>query len=126
MVRAEHDTTSLRYAAVSGSALPGRLAPDFMDVFGDIVYNLYGSTEVAYGTLAGPADLRAAPSTAGRPLPGTTIEIRDQRDEPVPTGARGRIFVANPMLFAGYTDGDTRTVVRGLMSTVSGTGGASG
>jgi Acyl-CoA synthetases (AMP-forming)/AMP-acid ligases II len=117
MVRVEYDTSSLRYVAVSGSALPGRLAPDFMDVFGDIVYNLYGSTEVAYGTLAGPADLRAAPSTAGRPLPGATIEIRDQRDEPVPTGARGRIFVANSMLFAGYTDGGTRTVVRGLMST---------
>ncbi len=117
MVRAEYDTTSLRYVAVSGSALPGRLAPDFMDVFGDIVYNLYGSTEVAYGTLASPADLRAAPGTAGRPLRGTTIEIRDQRDEPVPTGERGRIFVANPMLFAGYTDGGTKTVSRGLMST---------
>ena len=116
-VRAEYDTTSLRYVAVSGSALPGRLAPDFMDVFGDVVYNLYGSTEVAYGTLAGPADLRAAPSTAGRPLRGTTIEIRDQRDAPVPTGERGRIFVGNPMLFAGYTDGGTKTMSRGLMST---------
>ena len=116
-VRAQYDTTSLRYVAVSGSALPGRLAPDFMDAFGDVLFNLYGSTEVAYGTLAGPDDLRSAPNTAGRTLRGTTIEIRDQRDEPVPTGERGRISVSNPMLFRGYTDGGTRPVTRGLMST---------
>ena len=116
-VRAEYDTTSLRYVAVSGSALPGRLALDFMDAFGDVVFNLYGSTEVAYGTLAGPADLRASPSTAGRPLRDTTIEIRDQSDVPVPTGERGRIFVSNPMLFGGYTDGATKQVTRGLMNT---------
>jgi len=116
-VRAEYDTTSLRYVAVSGSALPGRLAPDFMDVFGDVVFNLYGSTEVAYGTLADPADLRAAPNTAGRPLRGTTIEIRDEHDAALPTGARGAIFVGGPMVFAGYTDGGMKTVSRGLMST---------
>jgi acyl-CoA synthetase (AMP-forming)/AMP-acid ligase II len=116
-VRAQYDTTSLRYVAVSGSALPGRLALDFMDAFGDVVFNLYGSTEVAYGTLAGPADLRASPNTAGRPLRDTTIEIRDQSDAPVPTGERGRIFVSNPMLFGGYTDGGTKRVTRGLMST---------
>jgi fatty-acyl-CoA synthase len=116
-VRDRYDTTSLRYVAVSGSALPGRLAPDFMDAFGDVLFNLYGSTEVAYVTLAGPADLRASPGTAGRPLRGTTVEIRDRTDAPVPTGERGRIFVSNPMLFSGYTDGGSKLVSRGLMST---------
>ena len=116
-VRAGFDTTSLRYVAVSGSALPGRLAPDFMDAFGDVLFNLYGSTEVAYVTLAEPADLRASPGTAGRPLRGTTVEIRDQSDAAAPTGEQGRIFVSNPMLFGGYTDGGTKTVSRGLMST---------
>ena len=112
-VRAQYDTTSLRYVAVSGSALPGRLALDFMDAFGDVVFNLYGSTEVAYGTLAEPADLRAAPNTAGRPLRDTTIEIRDQSDAPVPTGSRGRIFVSNPHALRRlhrrrHEDGDAR------------------
>jgi fatty-acyl-CoA synthase len=88
-----------------------------MDAFGDILFNLYGSTEVAYVSLAGPADLRASPGTAGRPLRGTTVEIRDQDNARVPTGERGRIFVSNPMLFGGYTDGESKLVSGGLMST---------
>jgi fatty-acyl-CoA synthase len=115
--RDKYNKVRLRYVAVSGSALPGRLAVEFMDVFGDVVYNLYGSTEVAYATLATPSDLRAAPSTAGRALRGTRLEICDEHDEPVPSGARGRIFVSNEMLFGGYTDGVMRPLTRGLMST---------
>ncbi len=40
------------------------------DRFGDNVYNLYGSTEVAFATIATPTDLRAAPGTAGRAAAG--------------------------------------------------------
>jgi acyl-CoA synthetase (AMP-forming)/AMP-acid ligase II len=116
-VRDRYETSSLRYVAVSGSALPGLLAPEFMNAFGDVLYNLYGSTEVAYVTLAGPSDLRAAPGTAGRPLHGVTVELRDERGRRVATGEQGRIFVANPMLFEGYTDGATKQVSDGLMRT---------
>lgn len=116
-VRHSYDTSSLRYVAVSGSSLPGRLAQDFMDAFGEVLYNLYGSTEVAYATIADPADLRAAPGTAGRPLRGVTIELRDDRGRSVRAGEQGRIFVANPLLFEGYTDGATKQVSRGLMRT---------
>ncbi|HEV3071890.1 MAG TPA: hypothetical protein VGY76_10755 [Solirubrobacteraceae bacterium] len=42
-----YDTSSLRVIAVSGSALPGELALSAMDTFGEVLYNLYGSTEVA-------------------------------------------------------------------------------
>ena len=66
-----YDLSSLRITSVSGSALPGELATEWMDRFGDTVYNLYGSTEVAYATVATPEDLRAAPGTAGRPPRGT-------------------------------------------------------
>jgi acyl-CoA synthetase (AMP-forming)/AMP-acid ligase II len=38
---------SLRVVALSGSALPGGMATAFMDVYGDVLYNLYGSTEVS-------------------------------------------------------------------------------
>ncbi len=116
-VRDAADVGSLRYVAVSGSSLPGPLAQDFMDGFGDVLYNLYGSTEVAYATVASPADLRAAPGTVGRPLRGTKIELRDEHGRPVPTGEQGRIFVANPMLFEGYTDGATKQFSGGFMQT---------
>ncbi len=101
----------------SGSALPGDLALKFMDEFGDVIYNLYGSTEVAWATIATPADLRAAPGTAGKPPLGTTIRIYDEDGRELPRGETGRIFVANEMLFEGYTGGGSKDMIDGLMST---------
>ncbi len=115
--RAAYDTSSLRVAVVSGSALPGGLATRFMDAFGDILYNLYGSTEVAWVSIASPADLRAAPATAGRPPRGTALRLLDSDEADVKPGARGRIFVGNDLLFSGYTGGGSKPVVAGLMAT---------
>jgi fatty-acyl-CoA synthase len=112
-----HDLSSLRIVAVSGSALSPELATRTMDLLGDIVYNLYGSTEVAYGTIATPADLRAAPGTVGRPPHGTTIKLLDPDGREVPRGTSGRIFVGSTMQFEGYTGGGSKEVVSGLMST---------
>ncbi|CAN5574751.1 acyl-CoA synthetase [soil metagenome] len=111
------DLSALRIIAVSGAQLDGALATRAMDAFGDIVYNLYGSTEVAYATIATPADLRAAPGCAGRPPLGTTVRLYDDHDRPVPDGEVGRIFVSNGQSFEGYTGGGTKAVIDGLMST---------
>jgi fatty-acyl-CoA synthase len=116
-VRAAHDCGSLQVADMSGSVLPGDLATRFMDAFGDVVYNLYGSTEVAWATIATPAELRAAPGTAGRPPHGTVVRLLDAEGRPVARGQPGRIFVANGFLFEGYTDGGSKASVAGLMST---------
>jgi acyl-CoA synthetase (AMP-forming)/AMP-acid ligase II len=92
-----------RIVAVSGSALPASLATTFMDRFGEVLYNLYGSTEVSWVSIAGPADLRAAPGTAGRAPVGTRLVVLGDDDRPVPPGTEGRVFVHNDMPFAGYT-----------------------
>jgi len=114
---AAYDYSSLKVIAVSGSALPGELATRVMDVFGDVLYNLYGSTEVAWATIANPEDLRAAPGTAGRPPLGTVVKLLDAEGREAPPGEGGRIFVANEMVFEGYTGGGGKEIVRGLMST---------
>ena len=116
-VRAGYDTSSLRVVAVSGSALSGDLACRFMDAFGEVLYNLYGSTEVAWATIATPEDLRAAPGTAGRPPFGTVVRLVDDAGRDVATGQTGRIFVGNEMLFEGYTGGGGKDVLDGLMAT---------
>jgi fatty-acyl-CoA synthase len=108
---------SLQITSLSGSALPGELAIAWMDRFGDNVYNLYGSTEVAYATVATPEDLRAAPGTAGRPPRGTKICLYDEHGKQVPQGAVGRIFVGNEMAFEGYTGGGGKEVIDGLYSS---------
>jgi fatty-acyl-CoA synthase len=116
-VRARYDTSSLRLVPLSGSALPGDLATRFMNAFGDVVYNLYGSTEVGAVSVAVPDDLRAAPTTAGRPPRGTEVRLLDDHDRDVAPGETGRIFVRSPLSFDGYTDGATKIVVDGFMHT---------
>jgi acyl-CoA synthetase (AMP-forming)/AMP-acid ligase II len=115
--RSKYDASSLKVVAASGSALPGDLATDWMDAFGDTLYNLYGSTEVAWASIATPADMRAAPGTAGKPPRGTVVRLYDERGVEVPPGATGRIFVGNEMLFEGYTGGGSKDVIDGLMAT---------
>jgi fatty-acyl-CoA synthase len=114
---ARYDLHSLEVIALSGSALPGDLATRTMDLFGDVLYNLYGSTEVAWATIATPEDLRAAPGTAGRPPMGTLVKLLDADGREVSPGEGGRIFVANEMMFEGYTGGGGKEIVGGLMST---------
>jgi acyl-CoA synthetase (AMP-forming)/AMP-acid ligase II len=112
-----YDLTRLEVVAASGSALPGDLAVTWMDRFGDNLYNVYGSTEVAYATIARPADLRDAPGTSGKPPFATVVKVLDPDGHEVPPGRAGRIFVANSMLFDGYTGGGTKDLVDGLMAT---------
>ncbi len=112
-----YDAHALKMIALSGSALPGELALRAMDTFGEVLYNLYGSTEVAWATIATPADLRAAPGTAGKPPMGTVVKLLDGEGREVPRGESGRIFVANEMVFEGYTGGGGKEIVEGLMST---------
>jgi acyl-CoA synthetase (AMP-forming)/AMP-acid ligase II len=116
-VRRRYDTRSLRAVCASGSALPGDLALRWMDEFGDNLFNLYGSTEVSSATIATPADMRAAPGTAGRPARGSVIRLYDDDGRPVPRGEVGRIFVGNAMLFEGYTGGGSKDRIDGLMAT---------
>jgi acyl-CoA synthetase (AMP-forming)/AMP-acid ligase II/uncharacterized membrane protein len=115
--RRKYDVSCLKAVCASGSALPGDLAIRWMDEFGDNLYNLYGSTEVAWATIATPEDMRAAPGTAGRPPRGTIVKLYDENGVEVPPGQTGRIFVGNEMLFEGYTGGGGKDVIDGLMAT---------
>ncbi|HEX2410715.1 MAG TPA: AMP-binding protein [Solirubrobacteraceae bacterium] len=112
-----YDLSAVRVVAVSGSALPGALSERWMDLFGENVYNLYGSTEVAWASIATPADLRAAPGTAGRPPHGTIVRLYDDDGNPVGPGETGRIFVGNEMQFEGYTGGGSKDDIDGLLSS---------
>ena len=117
-VIARYDTSSLRIIAVSGSALPGDLALRVMDTFGDVLYNLYGTTEVAWATIASPEQLRAAPGTAGTPPHGTQVALFDDEDAQInQPGRPGRIFVRNEMIMDGYTSGDGKPMLGGLIAT---------
>jgi acyl-CoA synthetase (AMP-forming)/AMP-acid ligase II len=113
------DFSTLRVVAASGSALPGDLATEWMDAFGDNLYNTYGSTEVAWATIAQPRDMRDAPGTAGKAPYNTVVRIYDEDGKPLENGDAGRIFVGNTMLFGGYTgdEDEGKEMIDGLMSS---------
>ena len=112
------DTSSLRIIFASGSQLEAELVRRTQRAIGDVLYNFYGSTEVAWATFATPEDLRAAPGTAGRPPFGTIVRLYDGEGRPVyGRESIGRIFVGNGFQFDGYTGGGNKEVIDGLMST---------
>jgi fatty-acyl-CoA synthase len=115
--KSSHDLSSLRVIASSGSALPAGLAQRTLEVFGPVLYNLYGSTEVAYAAVATPEDLAADPGTAGKPPHGVTLRVVDDEGNDVPPNTPGRIFVGSGLAFGGYTDGSDKDRLGKLVST---------
>src|SRR5689334_2194072 len=112
-----YDLSKVKAVPVSGSALPGAISDRWMDHFGENLYNLYGSTEVAWATIATPRDLREAPGTVGRPPRGSVVKIYDEDGKPVEQGESGRIFVGNDVQFEGYTGGGNKDEIDGLLSS---------
>jgi acyl-CoA synthetase (AMP-forming)/AMP-acid ligase II/NAD(P)-dependent dehydrogenase (short-subunit alcohol dehydrogenase family) len=112
-----HDTSSVRAILSGGAPLPPSVATALLDRFGDVVFNLYGSSETGFGAIAGPADLRAAPGTVGRAPRGTTIAILDERGAPVGAGTPGHIFIGGTLVFDGYSGGGSKDIVDGRMAT---------
>jgi len=112
-----YDTTSLRAVFCAGSQLPAAVATAAQDLLGEVVYNLYGSTEVALATMATPADVREAPTSVGKPMLGCRIRIFDDNGRDVPAPGVGRIFVGAATQFEGYTGGGTKEFIDGLMAS---------
>jgi fatty-acyl-CoA synthase len=115
---AKYDLSSLKSVVVAGSAVSPELAVHFQDTFGDVLYNVYGSTEVAVAAVAQPHELRRAPGTVGKPPVLTTIRLYDADDNPISgTGKLGRVFVRAGAPFEGYSDGRTKQIIDGHLST---------
>jgi len=113
----ERDLSSLRIVFVSGSALGADLAQRATKALGPVIYNLYGSTEIAYATIATPEDLAAEPGSVGKVVRGSIVKLLDEDGKEVPAGDGGRIFVGNLSQFEGYTGGGSKDMVAGLMAS---------
>jgi acyl-CoA synthetase (AMP-forming)/AMP-acid ligase II len=114
---ATRDTSHLKVIFVSGSALSVDLVKRSMKAFGPVVYNMYGSTEIAYATIATPEDLGEEPGSVGKVVRGVVVKILNEDGDDVEPGGSGRIFVGNSAQFEGYTGGETKEQIKGLMSS---------
>jgi acyl-CoA synthetase (AMP-forming)/AMP-acid ligase II len=63
----------------------------------------YGLTESTTAiTIASPADLAAAPGTAGRPIPTVQVQIRAPDGRPLAAGEEGEICARSPFTMLSY------------------------
>src|ERR1700729_4210215 len=111
------DLSSLRIIFVSGSALGADVAERALKDIGPVIYNMYGSTEIAFATIARPEDLQKNSTTAGPPVKGVKVKIYDENGKELPQGEVGRIFVGTSFPFEGYTGGGNKQIIDGLLSS---------
>ncbi len=111
------DLSSLKIVFVSGSQLGAELAARALKDLGPVVYNMYGSTEIAFATIAGPKDLEHNAATVGPVVKGVKVKIFDDNGKELPQGEVGRIFVGNSFPFSGYTGGGNKQIIDGLLSS---------
>ena len=82
---------SLRILRSSGSPLPASVLHEVRRRISPNVYVDYGLNEVSTIVAATPDMLAAHPDAAGRPLAGVELEIVDDLDQPLPSGASGLV-----------------------------------
>jgi fatty-acyl-CoA synthase len=99
---AKYDLTSLRWVMSGAAPLTTETARRFMNLFGPVLWNFYGSTETGLVTLAGPHDHVSRPGTIGKALRGNEIRLLDDQGQPVPLGTVGELYARNSTLMSGY------------------------
>jgi acyl-CoA synthetase (AMP-forming)/AMP-acid ligase II len=66
---------------ISGSApLSAELVAHTLTRFGDVLFNVYGTSEAGIIAIATPDDLRAAPQSVGKPLPHLQLKILNRQE----------------------------------------------
>jgi acyl-CoA synthetase (AMP-forming)/AMP-acid ligase II len=118
----ERDISSVRVALTGASPIPPSTVNEFLEVFGPVLINVYGSTETGIVSMATPEDLLDDPTTLGRPGIGISVRILREDRSIADVGERGTIFMRGGLLFDGYTaDGDdtpkAKEVVDGHVNT---------
>jgi acyl-CoA synthetase (AMP-forming)/AMP-acid ligase II len=96
---------SLRYMAVAGGALPHDLALEMgRRVSPAEFFVMYGQTEATARLAYLPPELlgRLPQASIGRAVPGVTLDIVDEHDQPVAPGAVGELRAAGESVMLGY------------------------
>lgn len=115
-VKKRYDLSSLRIVMASGSAMSPELRRAAMELFGDVLYDLYGSTEVGWVTIATPEDMKKHQKTVGKPVPGIDVAVFSKEGERLASNETGELFIKSNILFEGYTSGESKDERDGYMS----------
>ncbi|CAM3275547.1 putative Phenylalanine racemase (ATP-hydrolyzing) [Xenorhabdus nematophila ATCC 19061] len=106
---------SLQHVIVSGEALPAKLIHQFYQVFPQAsLHNLYGPTEAAIDVTHWPCqpDWPHAWVPIGKPIANTQLYILDERQQEVPVGEEGELYIGGHNVASGYWLRDELTAER--------------
>ncbi|MGH2699860.1 MAG: AMP-binding protein [Actinomycetota bacterium] len=116
-VKSKYDLSSLRIVMASGSVLSNDVRRGATELFGSVVYDLYGSTEAGWVAIATPEDMSKDGHTVGRPVPGIEVRVTGADGDPLPAGDTGELYIRSKVMFEGYVSGEsTKSSAGGWMS----------
>jgi acyl-CoA synthetase (AMP-forming)/AMP-acid ligase II len=100
------DLSSLRVVGTGASRVPSELVASLRDRFGVPVVVRYTSTEASLGTGTVPGDPdEVVATTVGRPVPGVSLAIADERGSEVGADEVGRVRIRSGAVMLGYWGG---------------------
>lgn len=115
-VKRRYDVSSLRIVLASGSVLSEDVRRAATRLFGNVLYDLYGSTEVGWVAIATPEDMAEHPKTVGRPAPGVEVAVFSPDGNRLPAGQTGELYIKSNVIFEGYTSGESKAERDGYIS----------
>ena len=92
-VRARYDVSSMRSLVIAAAPCPMRVKEQALAMFGPVLYEFYGSTELGVNTVLRPEDVLRKPGSCGRAAPGVELAILDDAGRPAAPGTPGELFV---------------------------------
>lgn len=113
---------SIRFCISGGAPLPAEVKRRFESLTGCHVAEGYGLSEASPVLTCNPLEQEDKPGSAGLPLIGTVIEIRDIEDPTrvLAQGERGEVCAGGPQIMKGYWNRPQETeasMVDGLLRT---------
>lgn len=89
------DLRSLKCIASGSAALNPQLVKEASDKLGDVLYNLFGTSEAGLNMIATPEDLHYSSTTIGRKIAGVQLRVLNQNKREVDPGKIGLFCVKN-------------------------------
>lgn len=99
--RDAEDFTSIRFAISAGAPLPVATAEAFARKYGVRIRQLYGTTETGVIAIQS-GDAGADIAAVGRPVPGVSVRIVNERREQVAAGTVGRVEITSSFAATAY------------------------
>jgi acyl-CoA synthetase (AMP-forming)/AMP-acid ligase II len=115
------DLSSLRCVLYAGSPIAEQTLARAVELFGDVMYQVYAQSEVLLMTTLPPHLHRSSSSaarkhlrSAGRPTPHTALTIRDEEGRCLPPGEIGEVAARSPGAMTGIWQDAAETAARTL------------